>query len=179
MNVADASGNRRIDRIRSPEFVAGLAELDLDQLRGRRDECMAERERLSLLRRMVQGRAEILVAELDRRGGDGDSSPLVDRLSQILSSDEERDVGRGEALRFPPPDDELALARRAPERLVADAEISDPGTLSDERLAEAVHDLLEQERAVSQERADVIHALDVVQEELKRRYKQDPSAVLA
>ena len=177
--MADEGGHRRIDRIRSPEFVSGLTDLDLDQLRGRRDECMAERERLSLLRRMLQGRAEILVAELDRRGAGGDTSPLVGRLSQILSSGEEREAGRGEALRFPAPDDELALARRAPERMVADAEISDPSSLSDERLAQAVEDLLEQEREVSQERADVIRALDLLQEELKRRYKEDPSAVLA
>ena len=66
--MADQGGNRRIDRIRGPEFVAGLAGLDLEELRRRRDECMDERERLSLLRRMVQGRAEILKAEVDRRG---------------------------------------------------------------------------------------------------------------
>jgi hypothetical protein len=177
--VADEGGHRRIDRIRSPEFVAGLSDLDLDELRGRRDECMDERERLSLLRRMVQGRAEILKAELDRRGGNGDTSPLVDRLAQILSSDEDRSPGRGEALRFATPDDELVRARRAPERMVADPEISDPSALSDERLAQAVDDLLDQERAVSAERAEVIQALDVLQEELKRRYKEDPSAVLA
>ena len=55
-------GNRRIDRIRDAAFVEALDGLSLEDLRARRDECMAEREYLSLLRRLVQGRAEILQA---------------------------------------------------------------------------------------------------------------------
>ena len=52
------TGNRRIDRIREDVFVRDLDGLSLDDLRARRDECLAEREYLSLLRRLVQGRAE-------------------------------------------------------------------------------------------------------------------------
>ena len=82
------TGNRRIDRIREPAYVDGLDALGLDDLRQRRDECLAEREYLSLLRRLVQGRAEILRAEVDARGSDEDRGPIVDRLAQILSGDE-------------------------------------------------------------------------------------------
>jgi hypothetical protein len=83
--VSEQTGNRRIDRILEPTFVEGLDALPLDELRARRDECLAEREYLSLLRRLVQGRAEILRAEVDRRGG-GDDAPIVERLSTILSA---------------------------------------------------------------------------------------------
>ena len=95
--------------------------------RERRDECLAEREYLSLLRRLVQGRAEILQAELTSRGDDIDRGPLVDRLNQILGSEERQGPGRGEAVRIGVPEDEMMLARRRVERLVADAGISDPG----------------------------------------------------
>jgi hypothetical protein len=42
----DHTGNRRIDKIRDPAFVQGLAGLSLEDLRARRDDCLAEREYL-------------------------------------------------------------------------------------------------------------------------------------
>jgi hypothetical protein len=169
--------NRRIDRIRDPEYVRGLEELSLDELRARRDECLAEREYLSLLRRLVQGRAEILKAEIERRGTGG-GVPLVERLSEILAG-EPQGPSRGEAVRVGVPEDEMLLARRRVERLVADAGLSDPGALDDDSLANAVEVLAGEERDVSGARADVHAALDALQDELKRRYKEDPSRVLA
>lgn len=169
--------NRRIDRIRDPSFLDGLADLSLDDVRARRDDCMAEREYLSLLRRLVQGRAEILKAELAGRGSD-DQTPLVDRLSDILASDQPS-TSRGEAMRVTVPEEEMLLARRRIERLVADAGISDPSDLDDVRLGEAVEVLAIEEREVSAQRADVLRVLDAVQDELKRRYKEDPSLALS
>ena len=55
--MADETGNRRIDRIQRADYAQGLEELSLDDVRDRRDECRAELEYLSLLRRLVQGRA--------------------------------------------------------------------------------------------------------------------------
>jgi len=175
--VSETGGSRRIDRILRPEFVVGLADLPLDDLRHRRDECLTERESLSLLRRLVQGRAEILRAEVERRGA-GDAGSLVDRLSTILAG-ESHEPARGEAVRVGIPTDELVLARRRVERLVADAGLSDPGALDDERLSRAVGLLSEEERKVSENRAAVISVLDEIQRELKRRYKEDPSRVLS
>ena len=176
--MSEQVGNRRIDRIRRPEFVRGLSELSLDELRERRDDCYAEREYLSLLRRLVQGRAEILRAEVERRGSGADAGSLVDELSTILSS-EGQGPSRGEAVKVGVPEEEMLLARRRIERLVADAEISDPGALDDDRLAAAVDLLAREEREVSAARNDVLHVMDELQEELKRRYREDPSLVLS
>jgi hypothetical protein len=171
-------GNRRIDRIREPSFVDALDELPLEELRQRRDLCLLEREYLSLLRRLVQGRAEILKAEAERRGGEQEHVPLVERLSEILGG-EAAGPSRGEAVRVTVPEEEMLLARRRVERLVADAGISDPGALDDERLAQAVEVLVREEREVSESRAAVLTTLDTVQDELKRRYREDPSLVLS
>lgn len=171
-------GSRRIDRIRDPAYVDGMADRDLEEIRALREECLAEREYLSLLRRLVQGRAEILKAELDARASDEDQGPLVDRLAGILAGDEQVGSGRGEALRIGVPEEEMLLARRSIERLVADAGISDPQTLADDELAEAVEILAREEQTVSGSRAAVITVLDTVQDELKRRYKEDPTRVL-
>ena len=122
--MSEHAGNRRIDKIRDPAFVQGLADLSLEDLRARRDDCLAEREYLSLLRRLLQGRAEILKAEATGRSS-GETVPLVDRLSEILASDEPTS-SRGEAMHVTLPEEEMLLARRRIERLVADAGISDP-----------------------------------------------------
>ncbi len=176
--MSEHGGNRRIDRIRRPEYVQGLSELPLEELRDRRDECFAEREYLSLLRRLVQGRAEILRAEIERRDSGGEEGSLIDRLSTILSA-EGQGPSRGEAVKIGVPEEEMLLARRRVERLVADAGLSDPAALDDERLAAAVDLLIHEEREVSTARAEVLHVMDELQEELKRRYRDDPSLVLA
>jgi hypothetical protein len=173
------TGHRRIDRIRDVAYVENIDELTLDDLRSRRDECLAEREYLSLLRRLVQGRAEILRAEVAARGSGEDKGPLVDRLAEILAGDERQSPARGEAVKVGLPEEELLIARRRIERLVSDAGISDPSALDDANLASAVDLLASEEREVSSARGDVIRALDTLQDELKRRYREDPTLVLS
>jgi len=173
----DHPSNRRIDRIRDPSYLDGIEGQSLENVRALRDECMAEREYLSLLRRLVQGRAEILKAELASRGT-GDARPLVERLSEILASDQPV-TSRGEAMKVSLPEEEMLLARRRIERLVADAGISDPSELDDDQLEEAVEVLAGEEREVSTQRGDVHSVLDALQDELKRRYKEDPSLALS
>ena len=50
--MSERPANRRMDKIRDPSFVEGLPDLSLDDVRARRDDCLAEREYLSLLRRL-------------------------------------------------------------------------------------------------------------------------------
>jgi hypothetical protein len=175
--VSEQPANRRIDKIRDPSFVVGLADMSLDDVRARRDDCLAEREYLSLLRRLLQGRAEILKAEAEARAG-GDTAPLVDRLSQILADDDHPVTSRGEAVRVAVPEEEMLLARRRVERLAADSKLSDPAALNDEELGAAIEALATEESGISDARRDVIGVLDTVQDELKRRYKEDPSLSL-
>jgi hypothetical protein len=175
--VGDTPKNRRIDRIRDPRFLDDLDALSLEELRSRRDECLAEREYLSMLRRLVQGRAEILQAELASRGRD-DLEPLVDRLSTILTADDHPVSSRGEAVRVGLAEDDVALARRRIERLVGDANLSDPTSLDDATLGVVIEALASEEHEVSEDRRDVIRALDIVQDELKRRYRDDPTLAL-
>ena len=73
----------------------------------------------------------------------------------------------------------MLLARRRIERLVADAGISDPSALDDTNLAGAVELLAAEEREVSTARSAVIRVLDTLQDELKRRYREDPTLVLS
>ena len=176
--MSDHPANRRIDKITEPAFVEGLSGLELEELRSRRDDCLAEREYLSLLRRLLQGRAEILRAEAEARET-GNGAPLVERLVEILAEDEDHPVtSRGEAVRVAVPEDEMLLARRRVERLASDSGLSDPSVLSDEALGAAIDALVAEEQRVSEARRAVMNVLDVLQDELKRRYKDDPSLSL-
>jgi anti-sigma-K factor RsiG len=173
----DHPANRRIDKILEPSYVQGLDSMELDDVRARRDDCLAEREYLSLLRRLLQGRAEILRAEAEGRA-EGASAPLVDRLVEILADEDHPVSSRGEAVRVAIPEDEMLLARRRVERLASDSGLSDPSALSDEALGAAIDALVAEEHRVSKARKAVIGVLDVLQDELKRRYKDDPSLSL-
>src|SRR5215217_1338650 len=82
-------GHRRIDRVLDPRFTDGVERLDLAELRARREEAEAEEADVSYLRRLLQGRLDILRAELERRsaGGDQDVAGLLAGLPAILTDD--------------------------------------------------------------------------------------------
>jgi hypothetical protein len=82
-------GQRRIDRVLDPGFTDGVDQLDLPELRARREEAEAEEADVSYLRRLLQGRLDILRAELVRRsaGGDQDVGGLLAGLPAILTDD--------------------------------------------------------------------------------------------
>jgi len=176
--MSDQPRNRRIDRILDAAFLEDLQQLSLPDLRARRDECLAEREYLSLLRRLLQGRAEILRAELESRTATEDRGPLIDRLATILSDEDRPASSRGEMVRITLPEEELLMARRRVERLANRVDLSDPARLDDATLAEVIETLGSEEEGISRARRDVIAVLDTAQDELKRRYRDDPSLAL-
>lgn len=163
-------GHRRIDQVLAPEFAEGIEDVDLEELQRRRDLCRGEREYLSYLRRLLQGRRDILQAELDRRRRGGDEESLLADIAAILA-DAPVGSSRGEAPVITIPEEEITLARRKVERLVSDSHLSDLPALSDQELEEAVTRVDEEERSLSDVRGRVIAVHDSLQAELVRRYK--------
>jgi hypothetical protein len=164
-------GKRRVDEVLAEGFTDGLGKLDDDEVRRRRDLARAELEYLSFLRRLLQGRRDILRDELDRRRSGGEPQSVVERVVSVLSEGS-RGPSRGEAPMIPLPDEELALARRRVERLLSDANLSDLASLSDEDLEAAVARIDKEERGVSATRSQVIVALDLLQAEMKDRLRE-------
>jgi hypothetical protein len=171
MSDAPVGGKRRIDQVLAEGFTDGLAELDDGEVRRRRGLARAELEYLSFLRRLLQGRRDILRDELDRRRSGGEPQPVVERVVSVLSEGP-RGPSRGDAPVVPLPDEDLALARRRVERLLSDANLSDLGSLSDDDLEGAVRRIDEEERGVSSIRSQVIQTLDLLQSEMKRRLRE-------
>jgi hypothetical protein len=167
-----AGGNRRIDQVLSTGFTDELGSMDTDEVRRRRDLARAEREYLSFLRRLLQGRRDLLSDEIDRRRAGGQAPPVVERVVSVLAEGT-RGPSRGEAPMVAVPEEEIAMARRRAERLVSDAHLSDLEGLTDEELEEGVRRIDPEEREVSDARSKVIAVHDVLQEEMKRRLRAD------
>jgi hypothetical protein len=169
-------GKRRIDRVLDPGFVAGVEGLELDELRSRRSEAETEEQSISYLRRMLQGRLDILRAELVRRasGGNRGTADLVAGLPGILS-----DAGPGSftavpRIRMPEPSNRQ---RRRVERLVSDETIARLPELEAEELNQVAEVLTREEEAVSINRRAVQQVVDVLRGELTRRYRNGTASV--
>jgi hypothetical protein len=163
-------GRRRIDLVLADEFAADLADLPLEQLRGRRREAEQEEVDLSYTRRMLQGRLDILRAEAAARAGDGDGS-IIDRLADILGDRTRAEGGdRGLGRHFTVEPSRVDEHRRAVEQAIADVGLSDVSTQTDEALREAIERLAAMEHAVSELRRRVQTVLDALTAEVGRRY---------
>lgn len=167
----EAPARRRLDRILAADYGVGIGEMGLDDIRTRRDDCLAEREFLSYLRRLLQGRIEILRAEESRRA-DGlpvDERPVEERLAEIFAQETPQGSSRGELLSVELPEEEMTQARRRLERVMANSAFSDPGTMSDEGLEQVIAHLEIEEREVSDTRRKVMDLHDAFLEEFKAR----------
>jgi hypothetical protein len=170
------AGEARTARVLAPDFVHRLEDVDLDDLRSRRDDALNEREFQSYLRRLIQVRKDILVAERDRRRTGAQPQPLVERLKHVLAEGPQG-RGRGEVLRVTLPDADAAEAERRADAMISQADLAGPEALSDQLLEQALGALDQGERTVSADRAAVLRVHDRLQEELKRRYREDPSQI--
>jgi hypothetical protein len=169
-------GKRRIDRVLDPQFVTGIDRLELAELRRRRGEAEAEEERISYLRRMLQGRIDILRAELLRRtdGAERDVAGLVAGLPAILSDTGASSFTATPKIRMPLTN---GKHRRRLERLVSDETIARLPELDVAELTRAVEFLSREEELVSANRRAVQRVVDVLRGELARRYRDGTASV--
>ncbi|MQA07804.1 MAG: aerial mycelium formation protein [Pseudonocardiaceae bacterium] len=168
-------GRRRIDRVLAADYIEGLADLPLEELRGRRDESAQEEADLSYLRRLLHARIDIVLAEQQRRA-EGGSQTVVERLVSILADNA---VGPAAGLgRHKLVEPSRAEAhRRHVEALVSDADLSDVGSLADERLAVALSTYREEEASVSSRRREVQAVMDKLNAEIGERYRAGTASV--
>ncbi len=168
-----------LDRILADDYLAGLEERPVAELRALRTECQGIETQLSYLRRLVQGRHDIVTGEIDRRsrGGDRyDVSDLVDRLPEILA-DRIHAPGPGRLTpSMEPGDFSGSLADRLTE-ISERVPIESPAEADDEALAGVAADLSELEHEVSGLRRQLFDRIDTLQAEITRRYRSGEARV--
>ena len=163
---------RRIDRVLESAFVADATELPIEDLRQRRQEAMQEEADLSYVRRMLQGRIEILqqAVDLSNENSEQSDDQLVARLTTALvgTASGAPVVSARHSVAEP---GRMAERRRFVERLIADVGLSDPDQMTSEDSVAALVRLRETEQAVSATRAQVHGVIDVLTNELGSRYR--------
>ena len=75
---------RRLDRVLDPDYLEGLDDMTLDQLREHRSTAVEVENELSYYRRLLYGRMDLVKFEQRRRSGEEDRS-LIDSLVDILT----------------------------------------------------------------------------------------------
>jgi hypothetical protein len=169
-------GNRRIDRVLRDDFLTDLDAMSLGDLREHRNDAEQEETDVSYLRRLVQGRTDILRAELARRSGEGTGSLLAD-LPQILGESGPRTAPRGLGRHSAVEPSRADEHRRYVESLVADVDLSDVGARTDEELRSALEVFEREESALSEKRRRIFAVLDVCSAEITRRYRDGEADV--
>jgi len=152
---------------------ADLGALRLPELRGLRRDSQRDEADLSYVRRLVQGRIDILRAELARRRDP--ESPVVDRLSEILADTPSlhRSSARHVTLSTPRSDEYRKLAAET----LAEVELSDLDARTDEELHTAMGRLVRYEQQVSRRRSRLQRTADDCSAEIARRYRDGEAQV--
>ena len=172
-----AQGNRRIDKVLAEGYTDALESLPLEEVRNRRHEAEQEETDLSYLRRVLQGRLDILRAELARRNG-GESN-LVDSLHHILADEGPVGSPRGLGRHAPLEPSRADSHRRHVEALIADVDLSNPSAHDDASLQRVLGVLEREEHEVSEKRRDVQKVMDALTAEITRRYREGDADVSA
>lgn len=157
---------------------AGFGGLRLPELRTLRREAQRDEADLSYVRRLVQGRIDILRAELTRRRDPQapvPEAPVVDRLSEILADapSRHRTSARHVTLTTPRGDEFRQLAAEN----LAEVELSDLAARTDEELHDAMGRLVRYEQQVSRRRHELQRTTDDCSAEIARRYRDGEAQV--
>lgn len=160
-------------RVLEPGYLEGIDAVPIDQVRARRAECQLLENALSYVRRVAQGRLDIVGAELARRRAGGDPQDvraLVGRLPDILAEGQHA----GGAARPPQAlsnEDHATAYVAEVDAIFSPAGVDAIADASDADL-EAVRSRLEEyERATSANRHAVHRVIDALQAEIARRYR--------
>lgn len=169
----------QLDRILGSEYLGDLESRSMTDVRAMRAECQEIETGLSYLRRLIQGRLDIVGAEQQRRreGREaGDLSDLISQLPEILS-DRTRAPGLGRLPQLMAPgeiDPELSAQL---DEIVGHHDLETlPGLEAGE--LDRMHDGLEAlEREVSDRRRQLFDRIDRLQAEITRRYRTGEASV--
>ena len=155
------------------EPVPDFGVLGLPELRALRRSAQQEEADLSYLRRLLQGRIDILRAEQSRRTAE--EHTVLDRLPEILADlpSRVRSSARHVTLHTPHTEE----CRRLAEEMLGDVELSDLEARTEDELHAAMGRLVRHERQISRRRRRLQATVDGCSSEIARRYREGEARV--
>lgn len=170
-NVDDVTDKRRrIDVVLEPEYLEGLADLELNEVRRRRDTAEDVEAQISYYRRLLHGRMDLLDFEVRRRSGEEERS-ILEALPEILANG--MILGSEPTLKHietMPPIPSMT-GRRLIDKIMDDGVLANLPDLSDAELTEAIERLREVETQLSGQRRLLHQVIDTLQDEMVSRYR--------
>ena len=168
-----------LQRLLADDYLHDLRDRSLDEIRSMRAECQQAELGLSYLRRLVQGRLDIVETDRRRRregGPPADLAALVEELPKILSEHVHAPGGPGRlANAVVPPDEEELTAEL--DSVVDVRALGSLSELSDQEEDRLIDRLARMEREVSDRRRALHQPLDAIESELARRYASGEASV--
>lgn len=176
------NNRRRIDRVQDKDFLTELDAVSDNDVRNRRKMCDDLDLELSFYRRMLHGRMDLISFEMRRRAGEEEQS-LIEALPRILAEGAYVSTpglpSRPVSVEVP---DIPRQGRRIVDKALDGDFIARLSSLEDTELGETQRFLQDVEAEVSRQRRVVHGALDSLQDELARRYREgsaNPDELLA
>lgn len=177
MDGVRPGGQRRIDRVLDPGYLAGLTQLPIEQVRVLRDEADQEEVDLSYLRRLLQARLDLVQDELERRAeGRPEPADLVAHLARVLA-DGSRPAAQGLGRHRTAEPSRAGESRRQVEALAGDDLLTGLPRRSSQELLNVAGVLRAEEASVSGRRAAVQQVCDALSAEITRRYRDGEADV--
>ncbi len=166
---------RRIDQVLDPEFLAGLDELDLEEVRERRRMAREVENELSYYRRLLHGRLDLLAFEVRRRDGT-ETRSLIEALPEILADTphDRTSAPRHVDTDLPPLPD---VGKRDIDAVLGDDALLRLDQIDDEGITRSMDALAEMAEEISDQRKAVQEVEDVLSEVVTRRYRSQAEDV--
>jgi hypothetical protein len=163
---------RRIDIVLEQEYLDGLSDLELNELRRRRDTAEDVEAQVSYYRRLLHGRMDLLDFEQRRRRGEDERS-ILEALPEILAKG--MILGSEPTLRhietMPPLPS--VTGRRLIDKIMDDGVLANIKELTDDEIIEAIDRLREVETQLSGQRRQLHQVIDTLQDEIVSRYRSE------
>ena len=160
-----------LQRVLAPGYLAALQDVNTVELRKMRAECTDLENGVSYVRRLAQGRLDVITAEIQRRadGGGGNLADLVARLPELLS-DGVRAAGSGRVDQdLDPPDSVVVPLNDVLDGVVGPNVMTEVAALGDDELSAAIIALRNFEESLSTSRRSLHNTIDTLNDELARR----------
>ncbi|MCB0975885.1 MAG: hypothetical protein KDB02_00360 [Acidimicrobiales bacterium] len=171
--------DQALNRILADDFLAGIGDVPVSELRASRATCRDVETKFSYLRRLIQGHHDVVTAEVRRRaegGSPDDVTALVERLPSILA-DRVRAPGAGRLTATMEPGELSGEMVDKVDEVTGRVPLDGLTSVPAEVLEDAAESLAGLESEVSAIRRSLFDRIDAIEAELTRRYRDGEASV--
>ncbi len=168
-------------RLLAPENLKGITTRPLPELRDLRIQCSEVEDDISLVRRVAQGRLDIVGHEVRRRAGDAPNdapqSLLYDLPDLLADAPRTGQVGRGRPVAVGEPGPVAAELVDRLDRAVSPSHLAGIDQIPESELREIFERLRSFELELSSVRHQLHERIDAIQSEIGRRYRDGEASI--